>query len=354
MTSGKIKHFKKDNGYELIPRELLQACDKNSNFFKDLSLQAIGLLVNLQSYPETWVINKSELYKRYSKNGKTSVTNAWNELVDKNFIVQFHKREGKVNNYVYYFSLTPFTESDIKEIELIENNESSKSLNLKKKYAKSKSNKQPKYKFKRANKPLFETQSLSFWLSTSQNEKLKMNCSKPESNVLHRKETTHKDITQEENTHKNNEVSDMNDMYDNSFIRERATLHSNHSHHDQQITEELTLKEFELQSFPQTTKAYLKNFDIQEVRILKNVILKAKESFNKNHSTFFTLEDIDITLEEVLKRFKATLIKKQETVQDMESYLMQSILRELEELSNLQTIRQKRNNNQIFDWLNQS
>ncbi|OEK58906.1 hypothetical protein [Staphylococcus equorum] len=348
MASGKIKHFKKDNGYELIPRELLQACDKNSNFCKDLSLQAIGLLVNLQSYPETWVLSKSELYKRYSKNGKTSVTNAWNELVEKKFIVQFHKREGKVNNYVYYFSLAPFTENDIKQIESLENNESSKTLNLKDKYGKAKTKQQPKYKLKKRKRPLFESQSLSFSVSTSQNEILKMNCSKPESNVLHREE-----ITQEEITHKENSTSDMNDMNDNAFVRGGQNTHSNHTNHNKQIIEELTLKEFELQSFPQNTKAYLKNFDIQEVRILKGVILKAKESFNKNNSTFFTLEDIDITLEEILKRFKAILIQKCENVSDMQSYLMQSILSELDVLRSLQSKRQKRNNNEIFDWLNQ-
>src|SRR5699024_1182503 len=241
---------------------------------KELSLQAIGLLVNLQSYPETWVISKSELYKRYSKNGKTSVANAWNELVENNFIVQFHKREGKTNQYVYYFSLTPFTENDIKEI-----------------YNKSTTNSKSKYKLKKLNKPLFESQSLSFWFSTSQNEHLKMNFSKPESNILHREE-----ITQEEITHKENRESDMNDMNDNNQVREGEKLHSYHSNHNQQITDELTLKEFELQSFPQDTKSYLKNFDIQEIRVLKSVILKAKESFNTNQDAYFTLEDIDTEL----------------------------------------------------------
>lgn len=349
MASGQIKHFKKDKGYELIPRELLQACDKKSDFCKELSLQAIGLLVNLQSYPETWVISKSELYKRYSKNGKTSVANAWNELVENNFIVQFHKREGKTNQYVYYFSLTPFTENDIKEIELIENNESSKSLNLKEKYNKSKTNSKSKYKLKKLNKPLFESQSLSFWFSTSQNEHLKMNFSKPESNILHREE-----ITQEEITHKENRESDMNDMNDNNQVREGEKLHSYHSNHNQQITDELTLKEFELQSFPQDTKSYLKNFDIQEIRVLKSVILKAKESFNTNQDAYFTLEDIDTELVGLLKRFKAMSIKKQESVIDMQSYLMQSILSELEELLALQQTRQRYNNNEIFDWLHQS
>lgn len=348
MTNGKIKHFNKDNGYELIPRELLQACDKNSEFCKSLSLQAVGLLVNLQSYPESWVLNKSELYKRYSKNGKTSVSNAWNELVENNFIVQFHKREGKRNIYVYYFSLTPFTESDIQKIEELENNSSSKTLNLKDKYATANQKNNTKYKLKEIKSNLYESQDLRFCSSTSQNEKPKMNYSKPESNKLHRE-----DITQEDTTHKNNSVNDMYDMYDNYNKKEVSSLHSNHSNHNQQILEEDILKDFELQTFPKTIKGYLKNFSVTETKILKSVILKAKECFNKKHDDYFTLEDIEEELISILKRFKAICIIKKESIKDMQGYLMESILSELEELHALQKARQKYNNNEIYDWLNQ-
>src|SRR5699024_8780886 len=172
---------------------------------------------------------------------------------------------------------------------------------------------------------------------------------KPENNIIQREE-----ITQEEITHKENRESDMNDMNDNNQVREGEKLHSYHSNHNQQITDELTLKEFELQSFPQDTKSYLKNFDIQEIRVLKSVILKAKESFNTNKDTYFTLEDSDTELESLIKRFKEMSIKKQESVIDMQSYLMQSILSELEELLALQQTRQRYNNNEIFDWLHQS
>src|SRR5699024_11309774 len=95
----------------------------------------------------------------------------------------------------------------------------------------------------------------------------------------------------------------MNDMNDNNQVREGEKLHSYHSNHNQQITDELTLKEFELQSFPQDTKSYLKNFDIQEIRVLKSVILKTKESFNTNKDAYFKLEDIDTELVGLLKRF---------------------------------------------------
>src|SRR5699024_3215824 len=86
----------------------------------------------------------------------------------------------------------------------------------------------------------------------------------------------------------------------------------------------------------------------------KSVILKAKESFNTNQDAYFTLEDIDTELVGLLKRFKAMSIKKQESVIDIQSYLMQSILSELEELLALQQTRQRYSNNEIFDWLHQS
>ncbi|MDK7284316.1 hypothetical protein [Staphylococcus pettenkoferi] len=341
MTNGKIKHYNKDKGYELLPRELLQACDKQSPHSKGLSLQAIGLLVNLQSYPETWVLSKSELYKRYAKNGKTSVSNAWNELVENDYIVQFHKREGRKNQYVYYFSLTPFTKEDIKEIERMENNESSKTLNLKEKYSHQKDTEEN-------NNPDSETQSLSFRLSASQNENLKVSFSKPESNILHREENT-----QEENTQHKSRVNDMNDMNVNKNINKSKPLHSNHSVHQHQLPDDNFLKDYEVQTFPELTASYLKNFDIKEIRIVKNVILKAKAHFNNNHDNHLMLEDLDATLIEVLKRFKAIVIKKNESVYDMQGYLMQSLLTEFDEIYSVQMARQNFEKDKIFDWLHQ-
>src|SRR5699024_6487008 len=104
-----IKNYSKDKGFEIIPRGLLQ--------HENLSLQAIGLLCNLQSYPEDWNLHKTELYTRFKKNKKTSVSNAWDELVNENYIVQLRRRDGKKWNYIYYFNLEPFTEDQVKEIE---------------------------------------------------------------------------------------------------------------------------------------------------------------------------------------------------------------------------------------------
>lgn len=49
-----IKNINSEKPFEVLPRELLQQCDKkrSNTENKPLSLQAIGLLCNLQSYPE--------------------------------------------------------------------------------------------------------------------------------------------------------------------------------------------------------------------------------------------------------------------------------------------------------------
>ena len=86
----------------------------------NLSLQAIGLLANLTSMPDSWVLHKTELYTRYAKNGRRSVLSAWNELIENNYIIQFKKRDGKSYDYIYYHNQEGFTVEDIKKIEEME------------------------------------------------------------------------------------------------------------------------------------------------------------------------------------------------------------------------------------------
>ncbi|MFD1707572.1 hypothetical protein ACFSCZ_12640 [Siminovitchia sediminis] len=107
--SGNVKKFK-SKGYESINRNMLHDVE-------NLSLQAIGLLSNLTAMPDSWTIYKTELYQRYAKNGRTSVQNAWNELVENNYVVQLRRRVGKKFEYVYYHSQEKFTDEDIREIE---------------------------------------------------------------------------------------------------------------------------------------------------------------------------------------------------------------------------------------------
>ncbi|MEJ7205062.1 replication protein, partial [Staphylococcus caprae] len=66
-------------------------------------------------------------------------------------------------------------------------------------------------------------------------------------------------------------------------------------------------------------------------------------------NTIYMLEDIEFEMINVLKRFKATLIQKNENVEAMQGYLMRSIKTELEEMHSLNMRRQNAPQNYIFD-----
>jgi hypothetical protein len=97
-----------------VPVATAQAVQKNHEI--SISLQALGLLVNLLSYPSTWELHKTELYKRFAKDGEKSVRSAWNDLEKANYIIEFKYRVGKKYEYVYYFRKVPFTAEEKAEI----------------------------------------------------------------------------------------------------------------------------------------------------------------------------------------------------------------------------------------------
>lgn len=98
----------------VIPVETAQSVQANRK--NPISLEALGLLVNLLSYPPTWELHKTELYKRFAKNKETSVRKAWKELMEANYIIEFKYRVGKKWEYVYYFRKVPFTDEEKSEI----------------------------------------------------------------------------------------------------------------------------------------------------------------------------------------------------------------------------------------------
>lgn len=105
----------KDN-YVQIPNSTAKAVEGKT---APLSLQALGLIVNLWSYNvEKWELYKTELYKRYGLNKKTSVSTAWDELVNARYIIQFRYRVGKSWDYVYLYRIDPF--SDEEEEDMLE------------------------------------------------------------------------------------------------------------------------------------------------------------------------------------------------------------------------------------------
>lgn len=97
-----------------VPISTAQAVQANSE--NPISLQALGLLTNLISYPDTWELHKTELYRRYAKNKEDAVKSAWNDLLATNYIIEFKYRVGKKWEYVYYFRKVPFSPEEKAEI----------------------------------------------------------------------------------------------------------------------------------------------------------------------------------------------------------------------------------------------
>ncbi|MGW7781471.1 replication initiator protein A [Staphylococcus xylosus] len=143
----------------------------------------------------------------------------------------------------------------------------------------------------------------------------------------------------------NNDTHDMSDTYNNPINNN----HSDHTNHQQTEFNNDALKFQVLEELPQQLQDYLSKFEIREIRIIKSVLLKGKKSFNNAHDTYYRLEDVEFEIVSVLKRFKAMLLQKNETVEAMQGYLMQSIKAELEEIHALNMRRQNMKQHNIFN-----
>lgn len=144
---------------------------------------------------------------------------------------------------------------------------------------------------------------------------------------------------------KNNDTYDMNNIH-NNLIKYN---HSNHTNHKQADFNNDALKFQILEELPDQIKSYLSNFEIKDIRIIKSILLKGKKSFNNAHDTYYRLEELEFEIVSVLKRFKAMLLQKNESVEAMQGYLMQSIKSELEETHALNMRRQNISNYNIFN-----
>ena len=144
---------------------------------------------------------------------------------------------------------------------------------------------------------------------------------------------------------KNNDTNYTNDT--SNMISKNS--HSNHTNHQQTEFNNDALKFQALEELPSQIKSYVSNFEIKDIRIIKSILLKGKKSFNNTHDTYYRLEDVEFELVSVLKRFKAMLLQKNETVETMQGYLMQSIKAELEEIHALNMRRQNIPQYNIFN-----
>ncbi|ATN03899.1 replication initiator protein A [Staphylococcus capitis] len=129
------------------------------------------------------------------------------------------------------------------------------------------------------------------------------------------------------------ESNDTDDLNDNKLTF--PSNHTNHSNHDNSNFNNEALKFQLLEELPQSIQNYLSNFEVAEIKIIKTVLLKAKTSFNNAIDSYYLLEDMEIEILHVLKRFKAMLIQKNETVVSMQGYLMKSLKSEFAEMHTL-------------------
>ncbi|MBC3106339.1 replication initiator protein A [Staphylococcus haemolyticus] len=144
------------------------------------------------------------------------------------------------------------------------------------------------------------------------------------------------------------ESNDMNDLNDKKLTY--PSNHTNHSNHDNSNFNNEALKFQLLEELPQSIQRYLSNFSVNEIKIIKPVLLKAKTSFNNSIDTYYLLEDMEIEILHVLKRFKAMLIQKNETVEAMQGYLMKSLKSEFAEMH---TLNKRRDHLPITSLFNQ-
>ena len=144
------------------------------------------------------------------------------------------------------------------------------------------------------------------------------------------------------------ESNDTDDLNDNKLTY--SNNHTNHSNHDNSNFNNEALKFQLLEELPQSIQNYLSNFEVDEIKIIKTVLLKAKTSFNNAIDSYYLLEDMEIEILHVLKRFKAMLIQKNETVEAMQGYLMKSLKSEFAEVH---TLNKRRDHLPITSLFNQ-
>ena len=143
------------------------------------------------------------------------------------------------------------------------------------------------------------------------------------------------------------ESNDTDDLNDNKL--NYPSNNTSHSNHYYSKFNDDALKFQLLEELPQSIQNYLNNFSVTEIKLIKSVLLKAKTSFNNSIDTYYLLEDMEIEILHVLKRFKAVLIQKNETVEAMQGYLMKSLKSEFAEVH---TLNKRRDNLPITSLFN--
>ncbi len=107
MAKGRVRTF--GEPFVMVPNRTAKAPEMKNNE-NPISLEALGLIVNLMHYADGWELHKTEIYKRFAFNKETSVKKAWNELIKAGYMVEYKYRVGKRWEYEYIYNIVPYTE----------------------------------------------------------------------------------------------------------------------------------------------------------------------------------------------------------------------------------------------------
>lgn len=91
-NTGQIIKSKQSGNFAIVP--------KKPFLRDDLTLQAKGLLIYLLTLPPNWVIYKRELPNHFI-NGRDSIIRAFNQLVEKKYIItiDIRNKKGQIKGY---------------------------------------------------------------------------------------------------------------------------------------------------------------------------------------------------------------------------------------------------------------
>lgn len=93
---------------------------------------------------------------------------------------------------------------------------------------------------------------------------------------------------------------------------------------------ERTRKEYKLRNYPENTATYLKLYSIEDIEMLKGIIVKSKKDINRIYYMDYTLEELDYVIAKTLHNVKRE--KKGESVQQLLSYYKSAIMKEIKKV----------------------
>ncbi|MCE4962643.1 replication initiator protein A [Staphylococcus chromogenes] len=142
------------------------------------------------------------------------------------------------------------------------------------------------------------------------------------------------------NTNYSNTYNSMYSMYNMSFNNQYTEQTDNTNNDFETTRKEMKLKPF---NFNPTLKNYLMNFSSSDLGIVLKKLATAKNHYNQNYDTNYSLEDIDDQLLPMLKRVKVVIHDKNSTVSALGGYIYTSTVNEFKAYE-IKTIEEQNNN----------